>query len=316
MSDVPPTEQDAVAVVERCLGVGVRRIERFAIGWGNHVYDVVTTDGRCVVVRLNGGWTDFAPAVAWHELLAPRGVPLPRLLGHEARSSGLRFPYMLMERLPGRDLIYEYPDLSSAQKRDLAREIVRIQGIVGELPPGPGFGYAESYEDPPVHAAWVDVLREDLERSRARLRETGVAPVHHVDRVERALTPFAAHFAAVEPRPFLDDITTKNVIVHRGRLSGIVDVDEICFGDPLLTVALTRMSLLKRRLDADYVDCLAAELGLDDERQAVLTVYTALFCVNFLGELGQRFNRDEPVAFDAAEVDYLLGVLDRLLSDL
>ena len=64
MSDAAPTELDAITVVERCLAVGVRRIERFLTGWGHHVYDMVTSDGRCVVVRLNVGWTDFSLAVA------------------------------------------------------------------------------------------------------------------------------------------------------------------------------------------------------------------------------------------------------------
>ena len=42
---------------------------------------------------------------------------------------------------------------------------------------------------------------------------------------------------AVPPLPFLDDLTTKNVLVDGGRLSGVVDVDVVCFGDPLATPA-------------------------------------------------------------------------------
>ena len=61
-----------------------------------------------------------------------------------------------------------------------------------------------------------------------------------------------AYFSAVRPTAFLGDITTKNVLVHEGKLSGIVDVDEICYGDPLFVVGLTHMALLAMGADTDY----------------------------------------------------------------
>lgn len=42
---------------------------------------------------------------------------------------------------------------------------------------------------------------------------------------------------------FLDDLTTKNVLVEQGTLSGIIDVDFVCYGDPLLTVGATLASI-------------------------------------------------------------------------
>jgi hypothetical protein len=99
-------------------------------------------------------------------------------------------------------------------------------------------------------------------------------------------------------------------------LSGIVDVDWICFGDPLFTVALTQMSLLSLRYDTDYIGYWLDELDPTPERRAALTLYTAIFAVDFLGELGQRFNRDAAPVVDAGEVDHLVAILDRLLAHL
>jgi len=104
------------------------------------------------------------------------------------------------------------------------------------------------------------------------------------------------------------------VIVHEGRLSGIVDVDVVCFGDPLLTLALTRMALLTRGFDLDYADAWAQELELDAAAHDRLRVYTALCCVDFVGELGQRFNRDAAPPVDPAEVAKLVGILDGLVG--
>lgn len=96
-----------------------------------------------------------------------------------------------------------------------------------------------------------------------------------VDRVQAAVDGHAAYVASIESRCFLDDTTAKNAIVHNRRLSGIVDVDVVCFGDPLRTPALTRMALLALGYDTEYVDYWAGELAVTDEQRSVLAVYTA-----------------------------------------
>lgn len=91
---------------------------------------------------------------------------------------------------------------------------------------------------------------------------------------------------------FLDDTTTKNVLIDQGQLSGIVDVDTVCFGDPLLTPALTQMALLKSAFDTDYISFWAEALLLNLGGRRHLALYTAIFCVIFLSELGQQFNKE------------------------
>jgi len=127
------------------------------------------------------------------------------------------------------------------------------------------------------------------------------------------LPAYARYFAAVEPRPFLDDTTTKNVLVHEGRLAGIVDVDYVCFDDALLTPALTEIALLSSGHDIDYIRYWTSELQLGAEQKAVLNLYAALFCVDFLSEIGQQFNQGTPIPTDPAWVARLVGLLDTFL---
>jgi aminoglycoside phosphotransferase (APT) family kinase protein len=113
---------------------------------------------------------------------------------------------------------------------------------------------------------------------------------------------------------FLHDITTKNVIVDGARLSGIVDVDDLCFGDPLLQVGLTRMALLASDHSATYADAWIDLLGPRREQVAALDFYTALFCIDFMAELGRRFNRAEPQPVEKTYVERLRTLLDRYLA--
>lgn len=251
----PPDEGDAARIAARALGTAIVAVERSTTGRQHWVYAVRGADGREAVIRLNhpaaGGI--FAGAVAWNRLLRPLGVPLPALLAHDAAPSGGDYPFMLLERLPGRDLGAVYTTLSAAQRRALAGEILGIGAVVGRLPPGPGYGYARSYDDAQLQRSWMALLRSSLSRGGARIVAAGVADSRYADRVEARLERHGAYLDAVTPTPFLDDTTTKNVLITAGRLSGIVDVDYLCFGDPVLTVALTRMSLLSRAWEIDYI---------------------------------------------------------------
>lgn len=309
MSERSWTEK-ATALASRFAGSAVSSIRRFMRGYHHHVYDV-TAGGRAFVVRM-GEVEDapfFAAARGWHRLLSPIGTPLPRILATGEHDG---HPFLILERLPGADLEDALDSMSRDDRRALAAAIAGLQESVQErLPEGNGFGDALSYDGPYTAASWAGAVEAFIERSRRRLAGRDAHLVDQIRRAEAGVAALAPYFASVRPRPFLDDITTKNVIVHEGRLSGIVDVDWLCFGDRLMPVALTRNSMLSTGREPDYADFwLEAHRAGDEERRAV-RFYTALYALDFIGEHGQVFNRDEPVRVE----DERLARLHRILVD-
>jgi hypothetical protein len=99
-------------------------------------------------------------------------------------------------------------------------------------------------------------------------------------------------------------------------LSGIVDVDFVCFGDSLLTTALTHMALINMRSDLDYISYWCEAARVTERQREVLTCYTALFCVDFMSELGQQFNRERPAPLDREKARRLNDSLDELLNQI
>lgn len=102
--------------------------------------------------------------------------------------------------------------------------------------------------------------------------------------------------------------------MDNGALSGIFDTDYVCFGDPLFTVALTRMALLAHRHDTTYIDYWCEHLHLTEPQHRALDIYTAVFCVNFLGEIGQQFNQNEAPPVDPIYQRHLEAILQQLLA--
>jgi aminoglycoside phosphotransferase (APT) family kinase protein len=304
----------AASRVAAGLGYSVTRLERMATGLCHHVFEAHLAGGGSVVIRLGRRETARAMrgGIGWHPRLAAAGVPVPALLHFSLDDEQ---PWMVLERLPGRDLVFEAPRMSEEQLRSLAREIAHVQRRVAALPAARGYGFAAGYDDASLRGSWRDVVVQGLERSRRRLDSSG-GDAGMVDAVAARLVAFERYLGRVAPTPFLDDTTTKNVIVHQGRLSGIVDTDYVCFGDPLYALGLTRMAFLSEGLGTSYADAWAEALDLDEAARAAVELYAAAFCVDFASELGQRFNRDEPLAADAGRAARLRRILEEQLARL
>ena len=115
--------------------------------------------------------------------------------------------------------------------------------------------------------------------------------IRYVERVEFILSNFENYFKNIHPIPFLDDLTTKNVIIANGSVSGIVDTDQVCFGDSMFTISLTNQAILSRGADTDYIEYLLSAMNADSEKRIIMKVYSILFCLIFMSELGQVFNK-------------------------
>jgi hypothetical protein len=316
MSLSSPTGQDACRLVERALGIKTVTARRFPTGLCHFVYDLELADGRWVVARLAGASSPqyLAGGVYWQTRLRQLGVPLAAQLFADLRAT---IPHVILERLPGDDLGNVYSTLDDDQKKAVAAAVVGAQRIASRLPEASGFGHAFSYEDPALsrHPSWREVIEASLERSRQRMASSGAVDSTTVDRVYLHLRKFEAYFSRVHPKAFLADTTTKNVIVHEGRFAGIVDVDEVCFGDPLLTIGLTQMALLDQGYDTTYVSHWLSLVEASGEERAVVDLYTAVFCADFLGEQGQIFNRGQ-IAADLGKIASLKQILTALLGRL
>lgn len=118
----------------------------------------------------------------------------------------------------------------------------------------------------------------------------------------------------VAPVAFLDDTTTKNVLIHQGRLSGIVDVDVVCYGDPLYVLALTYVALEAAGFGSDYADAWRDLIITDDEQLDRLSLYRAVFALDLLSEAGVGFNKTAEVVDNRRRDRLVAGLRDALLD--
>jgi aminoglycoside phosphotransferase len=288
--ELAPTAELAAAIAARVTARAPKTVARFTTGARHYVYDATFADCQPIVVRMGSATAhaEMAGAVYLSNLLRPRGVPLPAILAEDVQSV---FPWIALERLPGVDLGVGIERLTIARLEGIAVNVARAQAITSETGSAGRYGYAVRPEDAP-YSAWSQVLDAHLARSRQRIATAGLFDVTSADVVQDALHAMRDEIDSVPPTPFLHDTTTRNVIVtDEGAFSGIVDVDNLCFGDSRYPAALTLAVLRVQGGPVRYVSQRLRHAGLSNDR--LFQVYVLIFLLDLMSEHGQVFNGNE-----------------------
>jgi len=179
-----------------------------------------------------------------------------------------------------------------SQLERIAAEVARAQAATGEIGTAGRYGYAVRPDQAP-YTAWSRVLDDNLARSRRRITSAGLFNVGLVDLVQARVAASRDEVDQIGATPFLHDTTLRNVIVTaEGVLSGIVDVDDLCFGDPRYPAALTLAVLMARGHPAHYVSAWLHHAGHRDD--SIFRLYVSLFLLDLMSEHGQEFNGNQP----------------------
>jgi aminoglycoside phosphotransferase (APT) family kinase protein len=304
-----PTAELATGIAAEATGRHPVSASRFTTGARHYVFDVTFADRPPVVVRIGSrsARAEMAGAVRLSGLLRPLGVPLPAIL---AQDPGAELPWLVLERLPGTDLGAVIADLGAGQLERIAAGVANAQAITARTPSTGRYGYAAQPEQAP-HSTWSQVLAANLERSRRRIASARLFDATVVDVVQATLMARRGQIDGIAPIPFLHDTTTRNVIVApNGEFSGIVDVDDLCFGDPRYPAALTLAVLLGQGGPIDYVWAWLRHAGQSDD--PTFRLYVSIFLLDLMAEHGQAFNGNERPSVPQPRASLLRAFRDSL----
>lgn len=245
------------------LGRDPGRLVYQPYGHGNLVFALPEL---ALVAKTSEDPSQFRHTAANVRVLAALGIPVPRVIA-QGQADGLAA--LVLEWIPGRDLGQALASLTPSQKAAIADAVVEIQSRVSALPKGTGYGWTP-LGVPGQFPTWLAVV----EREWTRL------PNAYRTRIE--LASWRTTLRQTAATPFLDDLTVKNVIVDGGRLRGIVDLDGVCYGDPLFALALAETTAVLDCDDADYGRLLRRVWAPTRRGERLADLYAAIFAAGFL----------------------------------
>ncbi len=294
-------EENIIKLCIECFAEQPKNLSRCVVGQGNYVY-IVELSNRKVVVRCSEETDAYKDTIYWLERLETLDIPVPRVLGKGIHEG---YTYVILTYFEGQDIGIVYTELTTEEKREIAKTVVDIQNKVALLP----------LVDIPADWTWKEFFVDDmLARAKERIITNGYFDPEKVERLIQAAEELETYFAGIQPLAYLDDISTKNLLIHEGRVSGVIDIDWIGVGDKLTYVAMTHMALLNMGYDTDYVTYLLDAMQVTEEEKKAFSFYTLLYCVDFMGERGMWF-MDKQVPVSEEIVEMMNGIYDRLWEE-
>lgn len=296
---VLPNEALACSIVTSMIHEKAIYAIRMKTGDQYFVYAVKTENSEYVIrITDSSHRRNFQNAIYWQEKLLPLGIPLARFINSDLDGKYSPFLSLLMLRLPGNDLCNIYSQLTNNDKRNLALEMIKIQAATNLLPVASSYGIAGSYNENTPYKTWYDFLSDKLLQFMEIIKKNGVFDFNEIMPVISVFKNLQSEFHSVKAKPFLWDASERNVIVHNAKISGIVDVDDVCFGDPLFVIALTSIALEHEGYDTLYTDSWAEGLQLSNDAQLRLVFYKLFYAIQFMRKHAMTTTNNQKIAFN------------------
>lgn len=293
-------EKKASEIFEKQISTKISKIERCAVGHGNYVY-IISDKTDKYVIRCSNENNAYVNTIYWLKQLKKANIPVPEIIAN-GRYQG--YNYVILSYIAGEDLGIVYPTLSNSEKRTIAREVVRIQNAVAAIE-------LDNIED---SWRWNSFIQYMLERAKERIEKSGLFDVDKVEQLWKLSGTLQDYFHQIKPVAYLDDISTKNLLIEKGKVSGIIDIDWIGVGDKLTYVALTNVALLNMEYDTDYVDYLLEEMNISQTQRRAFIYYSLIYCVDFMGERGMQFG-DKRIDVNEMIINRLNQIYDKLIIE-
>jgi len=298
-------------ILKNVCGLSGTQVVRYPNGYCHSVYYVKNEIAAYILRVTNEGSKEYYQgALKWLPELDKIGIPVPAILEHGQYENVY---YTLLSFIAGTDLGDVYGALRDAQKKDIAKDIANVQKKISALPTNLAYGYTA---DSQLYETWIDFLDSQIKRASERIAQNKIWGIDIIHSLRAKMDFLRAYLKGIQPIAFLGDITTKNVLIHDGRFSGIIDVDEICYGDPFFVIGLTNMALLAMENDTDYIAYWLDEMNATETERKALTFYTLLFCVDFMSEQGMRFENGKSIPINQEKINTLNAIFAKLCDSL
>ncbi len=291
--------KEAGILFEDRTQMDVTQIERCGVGIANYVF-IVLAAAKKFVLRCSKEEDAYKDTTYWLSKLSACELPIPAVV---AQGKYKDYSYLILSYIPGDDIGNVYFRLNDSEKKQIAREVVAIQRKVSKISVSPDTGWT-----------WNSVVEEMLDRAEERIKRKHYFSIDKINRIRTLKQEMQEYLDKVRPTPYLDDISTKNLLIHDGKLSGIIDIDWMGFGDMLTFAAMTKVALLNMELDTRYVDALLDEMHPSTIEYKAFAFYCLMYCVDFMGERGMQF-LDKTIPVNQCIIQRLNDIYGMLLEE-
>jgi aminoglycoside phosphotransferase (APT) family kinase protein len=219
------------------------------------------------------------------------GINVPEILAEDYSHTFSPFAYQVLTVIHGRDINDIIHMLDDDQLNAIAAHISHIFDALKDVPNNGKFGVLWG-DDADLVDSWTDEVTRMRKVVLGWGRRTGVLDERLANILEWINLEYRPHFDSINPVTYYGDICAKNVMVHEGKFSGLVDLDALAQGDPLEAIGRIKASWYGTPNGTVYADAVMDHQQLDSDQRQIVTMYALLNRTYWTMENGIQFNQN------------------------
>lgn len=307
-------EEAIASISQKVLGVVPTSVARMGHGICNDVYSV-SVGGRELIFRLKDQPRYLLGSHNHIPIFRCKGIPVPEIVAEDYSKSEFPFAYQVQTKLPGTDIKDVIHTLSDEQLRAVAGEIANVFIRLTDVPNNGKFGVLWG-DDRDLVDSWAAEVARVTKVVIGWGRRTGIMEPEFQDILLWINQNYKGYFDRVRPTTYFGDICQKNVMIHEGRFSGLVDLDSLAQGDPLEAIGRIKASWYGTHYGEVYTEAVMDALQLSPEARRLVTMYATLNRTFWIFENGIQFNRNTSPVVDRQKEAEDKSIVRALMKEL
>ena len=275
-------------IAQKEFGTSPSNLTRMTTGICNEVYSVAIGD-REYIFRLKEEPRYMLGSHKNIPLCRSKGIKVPGILAEDYSKTWLPLAFQIQNKLPGNDLRDVIETLSDDELKALGSEVANVFRQLSTVPNNGKFGVLWG-DDRDLVDSWSAEVARVTKVVTNWGKQTGVLDDKLVEVLAYVNSKYKGYFDRIRPYTYFGDIAGKNVMVHDGKFSGLVDLDSLAQGDPLEAVGRIKASWYGTRYGTVYSKSVMDALGLPEPQREIVTMYALLNRAFWTLENGVQFN--------------------------
>ena len=297
-------------IIEKDLNRKPSTITRMTRGITNEVYLVDFADQK-VVVRMNTNPEQLKGSVKYITLFDSLGIKVPKILSQDYTKKSFPFAYHVLSYIEGKDIGDVIESLTESELIGIAHEIVEIFQKLEKIPTNGKFGWI-GFDESKSFNKWSEVI--NLEKAEERNLLTKVIDEDLLNKMRIFYSGFKPYLESVKSTMYYADLNYKNVLVNNGKFTGLIDLDDITYGDPLEALGRIKACWHNTKYGDTYLNAIEKGLGLKTKEKIIVNYYAVITRYNWLSYEGVKFNANTTNEIDYKRVENDKKILIDLLQ--
>ncbi|MEI6266405.1 MAG: GrpB family protein [bacterium] len=306
-------EKMIIEIMLDTFGETPKSISRKKIGLRNEVFEVIFDKQEAVIIRIGKNSNQLVGSSRYIPLFHSLGITVPVILKEDYSLESHPYPYHIQTKIDGQDLEKIFNTLTFLELKKVAKFVSDVFTKLVTLPTDGCFGIVD-YQAVGSHSSWKDFIRSLLKEI-----EESESIKHHIDKILVAKTfeiihSYEEYFDTVSSEFFTHDISSKNIMIYNGKVMGLVDLDVMCFGDPLFSLGSIVATWPDSKRGMYYINEIYKNLHLTFEKIKIVEMYAIFQRLWWLSEIGKKFNDNTVKVVDRNIISAGSSILDILIS--